>query len=184
MKTKYWLHGLLASATLLAAGLSAAADKPNILIIMGDDIGAIPYRRQPVREGGLTVLLVLTVSQWKFLFAEHLNDVISELALHRRTDLTDLLAKSRLFELSNHRAFTEPAEIAAIRAGTGILGEAFCFFCKVDAAFGQISDDHIRFGFRFDEDMTCPDLFFRMRRIHCDFIQYLLAQHLYHVHGT
>ena len=39
MKTRNWLHGLLASAALVTAGMTMAADKPNILIIMGDDIG-------------------------------------------------------------------------------------------------------------------------------------------------
>ena len=39
MKKRNWLHGLLASAALVTAGMTMAADKPNILIIMGDDIG-------------------------------------------------------------------------------------------------------------------------------------------------
>jgi len=93
---------------------------------------------------------------------------------HRITDGAGCQAKGRLFELGNHLAAREPAQIATIGRTCGIDGELLGERIK-GLASGQPIQDLPGFFLRGHQDVTRVDLFGHCRHFRLERRLYLVT---------
>src|SRR5438034_11397603 len=100
------------------------------------------------------------------LRALHLDDVVTELRLHRRRDLAGLEPERDVLELLDHQAASEPAQLAALLARDAVrrillrhVGEAGTVAQRDEQRFRELqrAGPRRRVGLRDDDDLPERD---------------------------
>src|SRR5262245_10256472 len=107
--------------------------------------------------------------------AEHLDNMEAKLALHRFADLTDFLAKGCVLKFRYHGAASKPAQVTAVKSGTGIFRVFLCYFSKVPSG-GKQGLYNAQGFFIINKDVPCPYLFLGGFKIGSDCIAYFRTQ--------